>query len=431
MKIHFNNIANEIGQQLDSATNDISVAVAWFTNEDLFVKLCNKVKAGVAVDLLIIDDLINNNVIGLNFQDFVDLGGKLFFGNPENLMHHKFCIIDNKILINGSYNWTYFAEYKNLENIIIHDNYKEITPFIDEFRRIVNELTPIEKVNRHSDLNFSQFEISSKLLLADDFSLKSFKYETNGDYGKAIKIARKAMELNPTNSTIKKQITNLELKQINTTRAAFIPFAPIIKSEKFISFNSALKDGIKAYKKKNYLIAIQHFKKALSENCDFAELFFWVGLCCWKLKDFQGIIANCNQAIIINPRYANAYNLRGIAHAEKGFLDNAILDFGNAILNRSNSFKAYFNRGIIYKKKGDSLKSNIDINKTIEILDSILLKTPFDEEALAIRGDALSLADRNLKAKEDYKKAKDIYDNKSADDKDLNYEDRINDGLLR
>jgi phosphatidylserine/phosphatidylglycerophosphate/cardiolipin synthase-like enzyme len=114
---YFKNIRKEILHELDFSTESIQVAVAWFTNHELFDKLCEKVSKGIKVELIIIDDEINNRIGGLNFQQFIKLGGTLIYGNTENPMHNKFCIIDNKVLISGSYNWTYFAENINFENI--------------------------------------------------------------------------------------------------------------------------------------------------------------------------------------------------------------------------------------------------------------------------------------------------------------------------
>jgi phosphatidylserine/phosphatidylglycerophosphate/cardiolipin synthase-like enzyme len=37
-------------------------------------------------------------------------------------MHHKFSIFDDYRMLNGSYNWTYAAEVRNDENVVIIEN---------------------------------------------------------------------------------------------------------------------------------------------------------------------------------------------------------------------------------------------------------------------------------------------------------------------
>lgn len=51
-------------------------------------------------------------------------------------MHHKFVIIDDKILISGSINWTKSAFFGNFENVLVTNETAIVKPFIDEFERI-------------------------------------------------------------------------------------------------------------------------------------------------------------------------------------------------------------------------------------------------------------------------------------------------------
>lgn len=51
-------------------------------------------------------------------------------------MHHKFAIIDNKLLLFGSLNWTRLGIYNNWDNICITSS-KEM---IDQFRVLFNSL---------------------------------------------------------------------------------------------------------------------------------------------------------------------------------------------------------------------------------------------------------------------------------------------------
>jgi phosphatidylserine/phosphatidylglycerophosphate/cardiolipin synthase-like enzyme len=48
-------------------------------------------------------------------------------------MHHKFAIIDNRLLLTGSYNWTFAANNKNEENLMVIDDPEIIKIFQNQF----------------------------------------------------------------------------------------------------------------------------------------------------------------------------------------------------------------------------------------------------------------------------------------------------------
>ncbi|HAO23357.1 MAG: hypothetical protein BWK80_11355 [Desulfobacteraceae bacterium IS3] len=54
-------------------------------------------------------------------------------------------------------------------------------------------------------------------------------------------------------------------------------------------------------------------------------------------------IQDFNQTILINPKYAEAYNLRGFAYINKGEYDKAIADFNQAIRINPNLTSAHNN----------------------------------------------------------------------------------------
>ncbi len=133
-EIHFEEIQSQIKEALIKAKYIIWIAVAWFTDKELYSILVQKSKSGVHIQLLIIDDEINRNS-GINF-------GKDFWvfkipkkGKFENLMHHKFCIIDLKTVIHGTYNWTNKARYNN-ETIDIEKGRENAEKFADEFVKL-------------------------------------------------------------------------------------------------------------------------------------------------------------------------------------------------------------------------------------------------------------------------------------------------------
>src|SRR5450759_925841 len=105
---HFEDIQQHIFDEIENSTSSIQIAVAWFTADKLFSSLCNKAKSGIAVELMLMNDDINNSC-GINYNSLSNAGGKVWMisntnGN-QSLMHNKFCIIDNNTIINGSYNW--------------------------------------------------------------------------------------------------------------------------------------------------------------------------------------------------------------------------------------------------------------------------------------------------------------------------------------
>lgn len=143
IKSYFKNIEFELIKALSSATSEIKVAVCWFTNPKLFNILLDKRKNNVSVSIIVLNDAINNRKKGLNFQKFIDLGGSFYFGSVREPMHNKYCIIDDKILVTGSYNWTYFAENKNLENISIIEDKDSVDSYLQNFTYLINEKCPL------------------------------------------------------------------------------------------------------------------------------------------------------------------------------------------------------------------------------------------------------------------------------------------------
>lgn len=94
--------------------------MAWFTSGELFQELLNCLERKVKVDLVLLDNAINYMDYAPDFNLFINAGGKLRIADFRiGFMHHKFCVIDSKVAITGSYNWTYYAETRNVENMFL------------------------------------------------------------------------------------------------------------------------------------------------------------------------------------------------------------------------------------------------------------------------------------------------------------------------
>lgn len=210
IKSYFTNIRTELLCELDNAKDQIMIAVYWFTNWELFNALIEKLQEGVGVQLIIHNDFINNRENGLPFQEFIDNGGEFYFSDGNNPMHNKFCIIDQKVLINGSYNWTYFAEEKNRENILVIENENEVVhSFYDEFQRLIKLAIPLDKIEPISKFEIGlNDELNQKEYLAQDLLFKASK-EPNEDS------VQQALNLVPDNVTVQKLADKLSLIKKN------------------------------------------------------------------------------------------------------------------------------------------------------------------------------------------------------------------------
>lgn len=134
----FSNIADRISTELSQAESSIYIAVAWLTNRDLFNILVDKAKSGVTVQLLLSNDEFNQN----SYLDFsrLKIGNSVAYlvgDGKSDLMHNKFCVIDRRVVMTGSYNWSYRAEKNNHENIVITtDDFELADQFIAQFKQI-------------------------------------------------------------------------------------------------------------------------------------------------------------------------------------------------------------------------------------------------------------------------------------------------------
>lgn len=208
----FENIANRIETEIDKAQKSVIIAVAWFTNKNLFETIIRKSKKGCQISLMITDDEINNNS-GIDYNRLNTANSKIYkIGNGDkNLMHNKFCVIDFSTVITGSYNWSYKAE-SNHENIVV--NYEDLAlakQFVNEFNYIKSlYFTDISKEEPKQDFPLDvivkRLEVLRNFIVLEDFedishtAQKLKKFEEHSAIKKIVELTEKqlfgeAMEL--------------------------------------------------------------------------------------------------------------------------------------------------------------------------------------------------------------------------------------------
>jgi len=138
----------------------------------------------------------------------------------------------------------------------------------------------------------------------------------------------------------------------------------------------------------NQSLAIQQSGKA----------YFYRGIAKAALGDKEGAIADCSQAIDIDPQSSNSFCNRGIEKFGLGDKQGAIADYSQSIAINPHNAKAYNNRGVVKAKLGDNKGAIADYNVAIAI-------NPLFEEAYSNRGNAKFALGEKRSACCDYKQA--------------------------
>lgn len=124
-----------IAKELGDASSEILIASAWFTDDELFDILISKLSQGLTVELIIADNQENEKL------DFSLLSAKgatvIKIKNVGyGIMNQKFCVIDKRLALHGSYNWSINAKKNNHESIIATDHKQTVDSLIVNFNHI-------------------------------------------------------------------------------------------------------------------------------------------------------------------------------------------------------------------------------------------------------------------------------------------------------
>ena len=133
---HFENIQARIKDELLKACKTVRICVAWLNSEVYEPILREIASRGVKIDLIFNDDYINRKNLSTSFENinYYPIKTKGF----ATLMHNKFCIIDEGVIITGSYNWSKRAS-QHFENIvIIRNDYELVSKFMHEFHDLIH-----------------------------------------------------------------------------------------------------------------------------------------------------------------------------------------------------------------------------------------------------------------------------------------------------
>ncbi|MBL8102280.1 MAG: DUF1669 domain-containing protein, partial [Anaerolineales bacterium] len=93
---------------------------------------------GVTVAGVMDTEQVDSNV-GTEFDPFRQAGLDVYRDTNRGQMHHKVMIIDESIVLFGSYNFTNSAEDRNDETLLVIYNEEIAAQFMKEFQRIYGQ----------------------------------------------------------------------------------------------------------------------------------------------------------------------------------------------------------------------------------------------------------------------------------------------------
>lgn len=103
----FDNIQKTIIQGIRDAKYVIWIAVAWFTDEEIYRELCLRKEDGINIRIITSGDNSNGHILE-NLKKMFDTVTVTLPG--KHIFHNKFCIIDFEYVMHGSYNWSKNAQ---------------------------------------------------------------------------------------------------------------------------------------------------------------------------------------------------------------------------------------------------------------------------------------------------------------------------------
>lgn len=120
---------------LTDAQESIYFMAFSFTADELGEVIRERAESGVTVAGVMDEEQVKSNQ-GTEFDLFRRAGLDVYIDGNPGQMHHKIMIVDESIVIVGSYNFTNSAETRNDENLLVIYNEEIAAQFIEEFKRI-------------------------------------------------------------------------------------------------------------------------------------------------------------------------------------------------------------------------------------------------------------------------------------------------------
>ena len=134
-------VRQRLTRAIEESRKTIDIAVYNFTASELAEALYAAKARGVHVRVLVDREMAGTGGSGVRGLRLNGIPVR-WLGVPEqSLMHHKFAVFDERLVVTGSYNWTNSAEHANYENLVVLEEPALVARFHQEFHRLWREAT--------------------------------------------------------------------------------------------------------------------------------------------------------------------------------------------------------------------------------------------------------------------------------------------------
>lgn len=133
----FPNEANEdkVVNMLRTCKQSLDISIFSLTNDKIYAAICEAFKRGVKVRIICDDECVKQ--FGSDVFKLVAKGIDVKTDSEEKYhMHNKYAIIDQAVVITGSFNWTTQAVKFNQENILFLELKEIVKAYIDNFEHL-------------------------------------------------------------------------------------------------------------------------------------------------------------------------------------------------------------------------------------------------------------------------------------------------------
>lgn len=140
-KVYFSpgtDILETISDLLKQANHTLDICVFTITDERLSNDILYCHQRGVKVRIITDDAKIYDHGSAIKYLKREGIPVKI--DHSRYHMHHKFGIIDSRIVFTGSFNWTYTASNHNQENLLVTTNHDIVLQYLEHYELLWGEM---------------------------------------------------------------------------------------------------------------------------------------------------------------------------------------------------------------------------------------------------------------------------------------------------